>query len=330
MDPNDQLLAVENLTTSFKIRREVFPAVRNVSFHLARNETLALVGESGCGKSMTALSIMRLVPEPAGRITSGEIRLKGTNLLDLPEEKMRKIRGNQVAMIFQEPMTCLNPVLTVGRQIAETLLYHRDISRKEARDRALDLMNQVRIPSASQRFSDYPHHFSGGMRQRVMIAMALACQPEIILADEPTTALDVTIQAQILALIAKLKEELNMAVMLITHNLGVVAEATQRVMVMYTGQIVEEAEVRMLFRHPLHPYTKGLLKSIPRLDSTVVERQPLESIRGFVADLLNLPLGCRFAPRCDEAMEVCKEKEPPVFEQIPGHRVKCWLVKECG
>jgi peptide/nickel transport system ATP-binding protein len=324
MNSNDQLLTVENLTTAFKIRGGIFPAVRNVSFHLARNETLALVGESGCGKSMTALSIMRLVPEPAGRITSGEIRLKGTNLLDLSEEGMRKIRGNRLAMIFQEPMTSLNPVLTVGRQIAETLIYHRDISRKEAHERVLDLMNQVKIPSASQRFSDYPHHFSGGMRQRVMIAMALACQPEIILADEPTTALDVTIQAQILYLLAELKQTHEMSMIFITHNLGIVASVTDRVAVMYGGEIVEIAEVYELFENPVHPYTEMLLRSIPRVDRTL---QSLSFIPGQVPSIDRMPPGCRYAPRCPIRKDICDQQDADLslLRAAQNHQVRCWV-----
>jgi peptide/nickel transport system ATP-binding protein len=261
------------------------------------------------------LSIMRLVPEPAGQITSGEIRLKGTNLLDLSEERMRKIRGNRVAMIFQEPMTSLNPVLTVGRQIAETLLYHRDVSKREAHERALDLMNQVRIPSASQRFSDYPHHFSGGMRQRVMIAMALACEP---------TALDVTIQAQILYLLAELKQTHEMSMIFITHNLGIVASIADRVAVMYGGEIVEIAEVYELFENPVHPYTEMLLRAIPRVDRTL---QSLSFIPGQVPSIDRMPPGCRYAPRCPLRKDICDQQDADLslLRAAQNHQVRCWV-----
>jgi peptide/nickel transport system ATP-binding protein len=306
------------------MRRGIFPAIRNVSFHLSENETLALVGESGCGKSITALSIMRLVPEPAGRITSGEVLFKGKNLLELSEQGMRKIRGNQMAMIFQEPMTSLNPVLTVGFQITEAFLYHQDVSKKEAEERALEIMIQVRIPSAKRRFSDYPHQFSGGMRQRVMIAMALACQPDIILADEPTTALDVTIQAQILSLLADLKQERKMSMIFITHNLGIVARIADRVAIMYGGEIVEVSNVNDLFDHPVHPYTEALLSSVPRIDRTV---RKLSFIPGQVPSIDRMPSGCHYGMRCPLKIEICEEKDPDLLpiHDLPDHFVRCWV-----
>jgi len=306
------------------MRRGIFPAIRNVSFHLSENETLALVGESGCGKSITALSIMRLVPEPAGRITSGEVLFKGKNLLELSEQGMRKIRGNQMAMIFQEPMTSLNPVLTVGFQITEAFLYHQDVSKKEAEERALEIMIQVRIPSAKRRFSDYPHQFSGGMRQRVMIAMALACQPDIILADEPTTALDVTIQAQILSLLADLKQERKMSMIFITHNLGIVARIADRVAIMYGGEIVEVSNVNDLFDHPVHPYTEALLSSVPRIDRTV---RKLSFIPGQVPSIDRMPPGCHYGMRCPLRIEICEKKDPDLLpiHDLPDHFVRCWV-----
>ena len=324
LNSNNYLLTVNDLTTSFKIRRGIFPAIRNVSFHLSENETLALVGESGCGKSITALSIMRLVPEPAGRITSGEVFFKGKNLLELSEQGMRKIRGNQIAMIFQEPMTSLNPVLTVGLQVSEALLYHQNILKKEAREKALEIMRQVRIPSAARRFGDYPHQFSGGMRQRVMIAMALACQPEIILADEPTTALDVTIQAQILSLLADLKRERKMAMIFITHNLGIVARIADRVAIMYGGEIVEISNVNDLFDNPVHPYTEALLSSVPRIDR---KAQKLSFIPGQVPSIDRMPPGCRYVTRCELKREICKEKDPDLIaiRDASDHFVRCWV-----
>jgi peptide/nickel transport system ATP-binding protein len=324
MNAHNPLLTVKDLTTSFKIRRGIFPAIRQVSFHLSENETLSLVGESGCGKSITALSIMRLVPEPSGRITSGQILFKGKNLLELQEEGMRRIRGNQIAMIFQEPMTSLNPVLTVGLQITETFLYHQKISKKDARGKVLEIMKQVRIPSAENRFSDYPHQFSGGMRQRVMIAMALACQPDIIIADEPTTALDVTIQAQILSLLADLKQERKMSMIFITHNLGIVARIADRVAIMYGGEIVEISSVNDLFDHPVHPYTEALLSSVPRIDRTL---QKLSFIPGQVPSIDRMPQGCRYAERCPLKVAICEKQDPDLIpiHDVLDHFVRCWV-----
>ena len=320
------LLEVKGLKTYFFTEEGVIPAVDGIDFHIHEGESLGVVGESGCGKSVTARSIMRLVPQPPARIMEGRVLWRGTDLLTLNSRQMRAIRGKDISMILQDPMTNLNPVFTAGEQIAEAIRLHLGVKKKEAMDETIEMLKIVGIPSPEKRVKDYPHQLSGGMRQRVMIAMALSCNPRLVIADEPTTALDVTIQAQILELIAKLKEKLKMAVMLITHNLGLVAEATQRVIVMYTGQIVEEADVLTLFSQPLHPYTKGLLKSIPRLDSIVAERRPLESIPGVVANLLDLPKGCRFSPRCGEVMDICREAEPPVFEKIKGRKAKCWLV----
>jgi len=315
---------VRELTTSFKIRRGTFPAIRNICFDLPENETLALVGESGCGKSITALSIMRLVPEPAGRITSGQVLFKGRNLLDLSEEEMRKVRGSEMAMIFQEPMTSLNPVLTVGLQVTEAFLYHQGISKKEAGEKALEVMRQVKIPSAARRFGDYPHQFSGGMRQRVMIAMALACRPEIILADEPTTALDVTIQAQILSLLADLKKERRMSMIFITHNLGIVARMADRVAIMYGGEIVELSSVNDLFDRPVHPYTEALLNSVPRIDQ---KEQKLSFIPGQVPSIDRMPPGCRYVTRCPLKRGICEEKDPELiaFQGASDHLVRCWI-----
>lgn len=317
------LLSVEHLSTHFHTDRGTLKAVDDVSFSLKAGKTLALVGESGCGKSVTALSIMRLIPVPPGRIASGRILFDGTDLLQLSEAEMRHVRGNKISMIFQEPMTSLNPVFRVGDQIAEVLELHQKLSKKEALDRAVELLRMVGIPSPETRIRDYPHQMSGGMRQRVMIAMALACHPRLLIADEPTTALDVTIQAQILELMDELRRTTGTAVLLITHDLGVVAETAEHVVVMYAGRVVEEAPVRELFHHPKHPYTQGLLRSIPSLAED--EKQRLEAIPGVVPSLLALPPGCAFHDRCGFAMERCLKDEPPWVELKPGHGVRCWL-----
>ncbi len=315
------LLEVRNLVTEFRSGGNVLRAVDGVSFSVARGETLGIVGESGCGKSVTSLSIMRLLPSPPGRVAAGEIRFDGRDILPLPENAMRKIRGNDIAMIFQEPMTSLNPVHTVGEQIIETIQLHRSISRAEARSRALDMLRLVRIPSPETRIDDYPHQLSGGMRQRVMIAMALACDPQILIADEPTTALDVTIQAQILDLMRDLRARTGAAIVLITHDLGVVAELAHRVLVMYAGSVVEEAPVEALFGDPQHPYTLGLLGSIPKLQG---EEERLAAIRGMVPNPYAMPAGCRFNPRCPLADARCRSEAPPLVEIKPGHRSACW------
>jgi peptide/nickel transport system ATP-binding protein len=315
-------LEVAGLTTEFRIGGRWHAAIRDISFTLARNETLAIVGESGCGKSITALSVMRLVPSPGGRIAAGRIMLAGRDLVPLAESEMEKLRGSRISMIFQEPMTSLNPVLTIGFQVAEALRYHTTMSRAEARARALELLEQVKIPSARRRFDDYPHQFSGGMRQRVMIALALACGPEVLLADEPTTALDVTIQAQVLTLLAELKARSGMAMIFITHNLGVVASIADRVIVMYGGDIVETAPVAELFVHPIHPYTEALLRSIPRVDRDTGE---LAAIPGQVPAITALPPGCRFAERCPLRMARCTEAVPPLTELGGHHAARCWV-----
>jgi peptide/nickel transport system ATP-binding protein len=315
------LLEIRNLVTEFRSGGNVVRAVDNVSFSVARGETLGIVGESGCGKSVTSLSIMRLLPSPPGRVAAGEIRFDGRDILPLPEGAMRKIRGNDIAMIFQEPMTSLNPVHTVGEQIIETIQLHRTMSRTEARSRALDMLRLVRIPSPETRIDDYPHQLSGGMRQRVMIAMALACDPKILIADEPTTALDVTIQAQILDLMRDLRTRTGAAIVLITHDLGVVAELAHRVLVMYAGSVVEEAPVEALFGDPQHPYTLGLLGSIPKLQG---EEERLAAIRGMVPNPYAMPAGCRFNPRCPLADARCRSEAPPLVEIKPGHRSACW------
>jgi len=322
------LLEVENLGTWFYTRQGIVKAVDGVDFGVASGETLAIVGESGCGKSMTALSLMRLIPDPPGRIVSGAIKLGGKDLLKLSEEEMRKVRGNEISMIFQEPMTSLNPVMTIGKQISEALILHRDMDKKAAWKRAVEMLDLVKIPEPQQRVKEYPHQLSGGMRQRAMIAMALACNPKVLIADEPTTALDVTIQAQILELILELQREFGAAVILITHDLGVVAETARRVIVMYAGRKVEEAEVGELFAHPLHPYTRGLLNSIPRLDllrgENVADTGRLQEIPGIVPPLFALPEGCAFAPRCPRADDKCRV-DRPAYEQLKnGHWVACW------
>jgi len=318
------IIAVENLVTAFRIGGGWHPAVRDVSFAVQHNETLAIVGESGCGKSVTALSIMGLVPPANGRISGGHIRFAAQDLVTLDEEEMRKIRGDRISMIFQEPMTSLNPVLTVGFQVAEALSYHRDMGRREADAAALELLDQVKIPSARARFADYPHQFSGGMRQRVMIAMALACRPELLLADEPTTALDVTIQAEVLSLLAELKAAYGMAMIFITHNLGVVASIADRVAAMYAGEIVEIAPVNELFARPTHPYTELLLRSIPRVDRDMGD---LSTIAGQVPALGAMPSGCRFAPRCPLREPICTARDPVLapLPDAPEHHVRCWL-----
>ena len=322
MSDTTPLLEVKGLRTEFRSGGSSFAAVDGISFSLAPGETLGIVGESGCGKSVTSLSIMRLVPNPPGKITAGEIRLEGRNLLDLPESDMRAVRGDDIAMIFQEPMTSLNPVQTVGDQIIEAVQLHRSLSAAAARARALEMLQLVKIPSPETRLDEYPHQLSGGMRQRVMIAMALACDPKLLIADEPTTALDVTIQAQILDLLRDLRERTGAAIMLITHDLGVVAELAHRVIVMYAGRIVEEAPVGLLFADPQHPYTLGLLGSIPRLGSDGDER--LTAIEGVVPNPYALPPGCRFSPRCPLADEKCRSEQPALREIVPGHRAACW------
>jgi len=322
------VIEVKGLQTYLFTRSGIVKAVDDVSFSLRRGETLAVVGESGCGKSMTALSLMRLVPSPPGRIVGGTITLEGRDLLQLDETEMRDIRGNDISMIFQEPMTSLNPVLTIGHQIAEALRLHQELSKSAANEKAVEMLRLVKIPEPAQRAREYPHQLSGGMRQRAMIAMALACNPRVLIADEPTTALDVTIQAQILDLILELQKQLGTALILITHNLGVVAETAQRVIVMYAGKKVEEAEVDALFAQPLHPYTHGLLASIPRLEimagrnNASVDR--LQEIPGIVPALNNLPPGCTFAPRCAFADDRCRSQFPPYEQLRPGHWAACW------
>ena len=319
------LLEVKNLATHFPTREGLVRAVDGVSFYLDRGELLGLVGESGCGKSMTALSVMRLVPPP-GKITAGEILFAGRNLLQLSNREMRDVRGNDIAMIFQDPMTSLNPVFTVGEQIAEALRLHRRLSRRDARAGAIDAMREVAIPDPDLRVNDYPHQLSGGMRQRVMIAMALACDPKLLIADEPTTALDVTIQAQILELLNHLRKTRDLAILLITHDLGVVAEVADRVAVMYTGKIVEESPVNELFARPKHPYTEGLLRSVPKLtvkDVTKAER--LQTIEGMVPKPTKLPPGCHFEPRCPYRMPRCKEGEISLYPVGVGVMVRCVL-----
>ncbi len=320
---NSDLLRVENLQTYFFTDAGVLRAVDGVSLRIAPGETLGVVGESGCGKTVTALSILRLVPDPPGRIVGGRVTFEGTELLGLDAERMRKMRGSAISMIFQEPMTSLNPVFTVGDQIAEGVRLHQHLSRRAAWNRAVEMLRLVQIPDPDRRAREYPHQLSGGMRQRVMIAMALACGPRLLIADEPTTALDVTIQAQILELLVGLKEELGMAVMLITHDLGVIADTAQRVVVMYAGRVVEEAPVRDLFANPRHPYTQGLLASIPTLEKGVGGRKRLQAIPGLVPSLLDLPPGCRFSDRCPLAVPECRTAEPELRQVTPQHRARC-------
>ena len=322
------VLEVAGLRTDFITRAGVVKAVEDVSFTLKRGETLALVGESGCGKSMTALSLMRLVPSPPGRIVSGSVMLDGRDLLQLDEDAMRRVRGNEISMIFQEPMTSLNPVMTIGDQIGEAIRLHQDLPGSAVAHKAVEMLRRVRIPEPAQRAAEYPHQLSGGMRQRAMIAMALACNPKVLVADEPTTALDVTIQAQILDLILELQRELGTALILITHDLGIVAETAQRVIVMYAGRKAEEAEVEAIFESPLHPYTRGLIESIPRLPSMRGKPAPagarLAEIPGMVPALTNLPPGCLFAPRCALADQHCRDTSPPYEQKRPGHWAACW------
>ena len=315
------LLSVRNLCTDFPVKRGIVHAVEDVSFDVDAGEILAIVGESGSGKSVTSLSIMGLLGEP-GHVASGEVKFEGKDLVGLSEKDYRQLRGNDMAMIFQEPMTSLNPVYRIGNQIVEAIRTHEKVGKKEARERAIDLLRKVGIPSPEKRIDDYPHQMSGGMRQRVMIAMALSCNPKLLIADEPTTALDVTIQAQILDLLRRLRDDTGMAVLLITHDLGVVSETADRVVVMYCGQVVEEAEVRTLFDHPMHPYTLGLLKSIPRLEDDDSKR--LYMIKGMVPNPLEMPPGCHFSDRCDSCMDICREKIPNLVD-IDGHKVRCFL-----
>jgi peptide/nickel transport system ATP-binding protein len=325
------VLDVKGLQTVFFTNSGLFRAVDDVSFNVRRGETLAIVGESGCGKSVTALSILRLVPAPPGRIVGGSIVLEGTDLLGLDENNMRQVRGNRISMIFQEPMTSLNPVMRIGDQITEAVRLHRTMSRKEAWDQAVEMLRRVKIPVPERRALEYPHQLSGGMRQRAMIAMALACRPALLIADEPTTALDVTIQAQILSLIVELQKELGTGVILITHDLGVVAQTAQRVIVMYAGRKVEEADVETLFANPRHPYTRGLMASIPAVPS--LGNKPdarLVEIPGMVPSLTRLPKGCAFAPRCQLAIARCREEYPPLLAQGTNHLAACWRASEAA
>jgi len=323
IETTETVLAVEGLRTVFFTRQGVVKAVDDVSFALCRGETLAIVGESGCGKSMTALSLMRLIPEPPGKIVGGSVTLNGRDLLRLDTAAMRDVRGNEISMIFQEPMTSLNPVLTIGEQIGEALRLHQGLSHAAALARAIEMLVLVKIPAAKQRAREYPHQLSGGMRQRVMIAMALSCNPKLLIADEPTTALDVTIQAQILKLMLELKGRFGAAIMLITHDLGIVAETCQRVIVMYAGRKVEEADVFEFFDRPMHPYTRGLMASIPRRRAGLRARR-LSEIPGIVPSLREPIAGCAFAPRCGFATERCRNVAPPLAEHGGGHLVACW------
>ena len=321
---NHAVLDVRELKTYFYTLDGIAKAVDNVSFYLDKGETLAIVGESGCGKSITALSILGLVPQPAGRIVNGGIYLNNDNLLDYPERTMMDIRGDKIAMIFQEPMTSLNPLMTVGSQISEMIRRHRQVTKKESWERSVSMLEKVQIPSPGKRVRDYPHQLSGGMRQRVMIAIALSCNPQVLIADEPTTALDVTIQAQILDLMLKLKQDYDTSIIMITHDLGVVAEVAQRIIVMYAGKIIEEGSVFSIFEDPRHPYTKALLSSIPKFGNrTEHGREPLQEITGMVPNLYKLGSGCSFHPRCREAMDTCRSKEIELTDIGDGHLCRC-------
>ena len=319
------LLAIEGLKTHFATDDGMVHAVDGVDLVIDRGETLGVVGESGCGKTVTAMTVVKLVAMPPGRIVAGRILWQGRDLVPLSPDEMRSIRAKEIAIIFQEPMTSLNPVYTVGEQIAEVIRLHEGLGRRAAMERTVEMLKLVHISHPERRVHDYPHQFSGGMRQRVMIAMALSCNPKLLIADEPTTALDVTIQAQILELLAELKGRLGMAVMLITHAMGVIAETAQRVVVMYAGKVVEEAPVAQLFASPLHPYTQGLIRSIPRVDTAAIAKKRLEAISGVVPSLLDPPPGCRFAPRCRYARAICTAETPPLREVRRGHKVACVL-----
>jgi len=322
MSSKNRLLEVNNLTTCFDTDDGKVTAIEDINFELEQGESLGILGESGCGKSVTALSIMGLLPEGIGYIESGEIFFKGENLINVKKEKMRSYRGNKMSMIFQEPMTSLNPVFKVKKQLTEVYLTHQNMNKSEAIESSIEILDMVGIPDPEPTLNKYPYELSGGMRQRVMIAMALACQPAMLIADEPTTALDVTIQAQILKLMDDLKERINTSIMLITHDLGVIAQMVERVLVFYAGHIVEKADINTLFEDPRHPYTRGLIRSIPKLGH---KRKRLDTIRGIVPSPYDFPRGCRFNPRCDQAMDICREKEPPVVKISENHYTKCWL-----
>ncbi|MBQ1395899.1 MAG: ABC transporter ATP-binding protein [Eubacterium sp.] len=321
---NDEVLKIRGLKTQFFTSKGVVPAVDGVDITVRKGEAVGLVGESGCGKSMTAMSVMQLLQHP-GKVVAGTIELEGENLLDKTEREMCDIRGNKISMIFQEPMTSLNPVYTIGKQVMEAIMEHTNVSKQDAKARAIDIFREVGIPEPEKRFSAYPHQLSGGLRQRVMIGMAMVCEPTLMIADEPTTALDVTIEAQILFLMKKLQQELGTAIVMITHNLGIVAESCDYVYVMYAGKIMEEANVHELFKNPTHPYTFGLLNSIPKVTET---KEELFTIRGLVPNLLELPKGCRFCTRCDKAMKICTQFEPDLYDIGNGHKVRCFLANE--
>ncbi len=327
----ETVLEVENLQVEFKTRNGIARVLNDVGFSVQRGQTLGIVGESGCGKSMTALSIMGLVPTPPGRIAGGQIRYLGEDLLAASESRMRDLRGNEVSMIFQEPMTSLNPVFTVGEQIAESVRLHEGLNKRDARDRAVEMLKAVGIPAAERRVREYPHQLSGGMRQRVMIAMALACRPSILIADEPTTALDVTVQAQIFDLLKELQESTQTAIIMITHDMGAVAEMTERVLVMYAGRVVEDGLTTEILTNPKHPYTKGLISCVPHLEAEPKpERPPLTEIPGVVPSLTELGTGCPFAPRCNEVLPKCRSDMPVTEQTGPDHRAACWALDAKG
>lgn len=326
---SEPILQVKNLKTYFYTSEGVAKAVDGISYVVHQGETLGLVGESGCGKTVSALSILRLIQEPPGKIVDGEIIFEEKDLIKLSPEEIRRIRGNKISMIFQEPMTALNPVFTIGDQISEVYKVHKGMGRKESLERAVEMLKVVGIPAPKKTAYQYPHQLSGGMRQRAMIAMALACNPKILIADEPTTALDVTIQAQILDLMIKLKEEFGSAVILITHDLGIIADTAKNVVILYAGKVVETADVKTIFSNPLHPYTQGLLRSVPRVDKAAENhkvKRRLQEIPGIVPSLYNLPKGCYFHPRCPKAMDICREKEPEMKTAGDGHSASCWLM----